>query len=86
MWTVARTSKERKRKSSGTKTAWVFSYEPFANEPPHHDDDEGERPAVSRALPSTGLSNATQAFKRFLVTGRQASLEQVLQRCLIGSG
>jgi len=37
-------------------------------------------------LPSTGLSNATQAFKRFLVTGRQASLEQVLQRCLIGSG
>ena len=26
-------SKERKRKSSGSKTAWVFSYEPFANEP-----------------------------------------------------
>ena len=36
--------------------------------------------------PSTGLSNATQSFKRFLVTGRQASLEQVLQHCLIGSG
>lgn len=33
MWTVARMSKERKRKSSGSKTAWVFSYEPFANEP-----------------------------------------------------
>jgi hypothetical protein len=36
-------------------------------------------------LPSTVLSNATQSFKRFLLTGRQASLEQVLQRCLIGS-
>jgi hypothetical protein len=34
MWTVARMSKERKRKSSGTKTAWVFSYKPFGNEPP----------------------------------------------------
>ena len=31
--TVACTSKERKRKSSGTKTAWVFSYEPVGNEP-----------------------------------------------------
>jgi hypothetical protein len=34
MWTVARTSKERKRKSSGAKTAWVFSYKLFGNEPP----------------------------------------------------
>jgi len=43
-------------------------------------------PTFTAGLPSTGPSNATQSFKRFLVTGRQASLEQVLQRGLIGSG
>jgi hypothetical protein len=36
-WTVARTSKERKRKSSGTKTAWVFTRTAV-----QHDDDEEE--------------------------------------------
>ena len=41
---------------------------------------------TTAGLPSTGVSNATQSSKRFLVTGRQASLEQVLQRGLIGSG
>ena len=60
MWAVARTSKERKRKSSGTKTAWVFSYEPFANEAianldgiaalPAEDDEIHRRTAECRAL------------------------------------
>jgi hypothetical protein len=90
MWTVARTSKQRKRKSSGTKTAWVFSYEPFANEAIANLDGIAALPRkmtkFTAGPPSTGLSNATQSLKRFLVTGRQTSLEQVLQRGLIGSG
>jgi len=44
-----------------------------------------DRDEIRRQSAEYRLSNATQSFKRFLVAGRQASLEQVLKRCLIGS-
>jgi hypothetical protein len=63
MWTVARTSKERKRKSSGTKTAWVFDRADARNQ-------SGE--SRGRRVPNSAWSTGPAATQRtFYVTGTE---------------
>src|SRR5437867_465670 len=82
MWTVARTSKERKRKSSGTKTAWVFSYEPFGTEPLRGVSLEPQRRNDDVLIPRTAHSPDV-GFVRSPGHGctiSQARFDQVAQR------
>jgi hypothetical protein len=48
MWTVARASKERKRKSSGTKTAWVSLEQHHEEEDEEDGEDDDDDDAATR--------------------------------------